>query len=402
MTADSVQITSRLFDTQVPLLICKTGRYPNHHGGLFLARSVGRMGVPVAAMVESRFTPLAVSRYVTQRYPALQVQPTADEFVARIASIARDLRVRPVLAATDDEAAVLIDENADDLAPYARVPRQVPGMSRRVATKSDLSALCTQLGVGTPRTMAPASVGEFVSFAEECRYPLVVKNEQPFSRRTRPGVDSTLVLNDADQAHDFAKLFDPQAPVIVQEYIPREHQMNLIYQGYRSSGSEQIVSFTGVKWRDWPVGSGETTLCQGVVDVPLRALGERLLDGLDYRGVCDLDVVVDRRDASLNLVDFNPRFGANAAAFVARNGLDLVRAYHLDLTGQPLPASEQVDGVFFQVEHSDRLALRGGHPDRRVAVDAVSAFTSPDDPRPGVASGVRRGLGAVRRWGRSG
>ena len=57
------------FDTAVPALVVKAGRYPVHAGGLAAARSLGRVGVPVAAMVDDVATPLAQSRYVKRRLP---------------------------------------------------------------------------------------------------------------------------------------------------------------------------------------------------------------------------------------------------------------------------------------------------------------------------------------------
>jgi D-aspartate ligase len=46
-------------DRTVPALLVKVGRYPEHHGGVGVIRTLGRRGVPVHAMVEDRFTPAA-------------------------------------------------------------------------------------------------------------------------------------------------------------------------------------------------------------------------------------------------------------------------------------------------------------------------------------------------------
>jgi hypothetical protein len=59
-------------DRTVPALLVKIGHYPQHAEGLGVLRTLGRLGVPVHAMVEDRFTPAAVSRYATRRF----VRPT--------------------------------------------------------------------------------------------------------------------------------------------------------------------------------------------------------------------------------------------------------------------------------------------------------------------------------------
>ncbi|NUO42057.1 MAG: ATP-grasp domain-containing protein, partial [Streptomyces sp.] len=51
-------------DREVPGLIVKFGDYPLHHGGVGAIRSLGRLGVPMYAITEDRYTPAAASRYL--------------------------------------------------------------------------------------------------------------------------------------------------------------------------------------------------------------------------------------------------------------------------------------------------------------------------------------------------
>src|SRR5919199_632875 len=55
-------------DASTPAFIVKLRRYPLHHGGVGAIRSLGRLGVPVFAVTEDRFTPAAVSRYLRARF----------------------------------------------------------------------------------------------------------------------------------------------------------------------------------------------------------------------------------------------------------------------------------------------------------------------------------------------
>lgn len=59
-------------DRAVPGLIVKIGNYPLHHGGVGAIRSLGRLGVPMYALTEDRWTPAAVSRYLRRAF----VRPT--------------------------------------------------------------------------------------------------------------------------------------------------------------------------------------------------------------------------------------------------------------------------------------------------------------------------------------
>ncbi|WP_315896409.1 hypothetical protein [Streptomyces sp. P9(2023)] len=52
------------FDTRVPAVLVRLDRNPFHHGTLGAARSLGRAGVPVHAVLESLTGPAARSRYL--------------------------------------------------------------------------------------------------------------------------------------------------------------------------------------------------------------------------------------------------------------------------------------------------------------------------------------------------
>jgi hypothetical protein len=52
------------FDTTVPVLLFRANSYVIEHGTLGVVRSLGRLGIPVYAMVEHRFSPIVASRYL--------------------------------------------------------------------------------------------------------------------------------------------------------------------------------------------------------------------------------------------------------------------------------------------------------------------------------------------------
>ena len=91
----------------------------------------------------------------------------------------------------------------------------------------------------------------------------------------------------------------------------------------------------------------------------LRHQVTRLLGQLGYRGFLDLDLRLDARDGQYKLLDFNPRLGAQLRLFCDSAGVDVATAAYLDLTGQPIPAGEQVDGRGFVVENDDPLGALG-------------------------------------------
>ncbi|KQX11646.1 hypothetical protein ASC82_17360 [Streptomyces sp. Root431] len=396
-----------LLDPTVPALLAKVGGYPQHHGGLGVVRTLGRAGVTVHAVVEDRLTPVALSRHLSRAF----VRPTTglerqDVLVGVLLDIGRSIGAPCVPVPTDDEAAILFAEHAEALSECFLLPRVDPGLPRLLAGKATLHALCEELGVAAPRTRVPGNRDELVDAGRELGFPVVLKNREAWTRLRDPAVGGTTAVRDERGLLD---RFAPGAlpPLLVQEYIPREWAEDWITHLYCGTGGEPRVAFTGLKLRSWPPYAGVTTRAVALANPTLAKLAADLCRRIGYSGVADLDWRYDRRDELYKLVDFNPRTGAQFRLFETIDGVDVVRAMHLDLTGRDVPPGPQVDGRVFvagQLDLPSVLAwLREEHrlpPALLPGPDTERAWLSREDPLPAAAEGVRF-LGAVaRRIGR--
>ena len=79
----------------------------------------------------------------------------------------------------------------------------------------------------------------------------------------------------------------------------------------------------------------------------------RLVRGTGYKGILDIGFRFDQRDGSYKLLDVNPRLGATFRLFVGQNGMDVIRAQYLHLTGQLVPLSRILIGRRWIVEDAD-------------------------------------------------
>ncbi|MEU2239364.1 ATP-grasp domain-containing protein [Streptomyces sp. NPDC018338] len=396
-----------LLDPTVPALLAKVGGYPQHHGGLGVVRTLGRAGVTVHAVVEDRLTPVALSHHLSRAF----VRPTTglerqDVLVGVLLDIGRSIGAPCVPVPTDDEAAILFAEHAEALSECFLLPRVDPGLPRLLAGKATLHALCEELGVAAPRTRVPGNRDELVDAGRELGFPVVLKNRDAWTRLRDPAVGGTTAVRDERGLLD---RFAPGAlpPLLVQEYIPREWAEDWITHLYCGTGGEPRVAFTGLKLRSWPPYAGVTTRAVALANPTLAKLAADLCRRIGYSGVADLDWRYDRRDELYKLVDFNPRAGAQFRLFETIDGVDVVRAMHLDLTGRDVPPGPQVDGRVFvagQLDLPSVLAwLREEHrlpPALLPGPDTERAWLSREDPLPAAAEAVRF-LGAVaRRIGR--
>nr|WP_202425258.1 ATP-grasp domain-containing protein [Streptomyces sp. HUCO-GS316] len=401
-----------MLDNEVPVLLARIGNYPLHHGSLGVVRTVGRLGVPVHAVVEDRFTPVALSRHLRR---GIVWPTTGREEPERLAdgllSIGRAIGARCVAVPTDDEAAILLAEHADRLKECFLLPPVPAHLPRLLACKASLHRICCEAGVPSPRSRAPESRDELVDAGRELGYPLVLKNLAAFSRLRTPAVcGSTTVVPDERELLD--RFPDAPPPVLVQECIPRQQAEDWITHIYCGAGGVPRVLFTGLKLRSWPPYAGMTARAVALRNPELARLAERLCRRIGYSGLADLDWRYDRRDGQYKLVDFNPRTGAQFRLFENVHGIDVVRAMHLDLTGREVPDGPQAEGRVFVAGQLDfPSAAAWLREEGRVPSDLLRerpterAWLCRDDPLPAVAEAIRfTGLVARRlmRSARSG
>ncbi|MCW8097399.1 carboxylate--amine ligase [Streptomyces tauricus] len=388
--AKSAAVVPLYLDREVPGLIVKFGDYPLHHGGVGAIRSLGRLGVPMYAITEDRYTPAAVSRHLRRAF----VWPTtgteqAERLVEGLLRVGRRIGRPAVLIPTDEEAAVLIAEHQAELTGSFLFPRVRAGLPRRLASKQGLHELCVEHGVPSPRAAFPESYGEIEDFAAKARFPLVAKNREAFVRRARPAVHGTTRIATQEGLLRLARDWGERPGVILQEYLPREDAEDWIVHAYFDADSAPLALFTGVKVRSWPPHAGMTANAYVVDNPELADLAARFIKQIGFSGVIDLDLRFDRRDGRYKLLDFNPRMGAQFRLFENGSGIDVIRAMHLDLTGRAVPEGEQLAGRRYIVENIDLPALlayrRSGYttphaPDRPSGTEL--AWLAADDLRP--------------------
>jgi D-aspartate ligase len=377
-------------DTDVPVLLVKLGRHPYHHGALAAVRSLGRAGVPTYAITEDPYTPVARSRYLTGRFawPTVGTEKP-EQIVDRLLRIGARIGRPTVAIATDDAAAVLLAEHADALRPQFLLPRVPPDLPRTLANKEGMYELCLRASVPTPRTSFPSTVSEAVKYARELTYPVVAKNTEPWTPRAGQLVKCTTVIADE---HELLQRFDGLPSLnglLLQEYIPHEESEDWFVGVHASAGA--ALRFVGRKARAWPPRSGVTADGRATPNATLSELTARFVEEIGWQGPASMDWRLDLRDGRYLLVDFNVRVGAQFRCGQTENGVDLVRAVHLDLTGRRVPAVAQdytrrilVGNLLLPSLVGERVSRLPRPPRPRNGSRTERAWIAADDPVPAV------------------
>ena len=407
------------FDTSVAALVLNFSAYPFHQSSLGITRSLGRLGIPVFAVQRNSFIPSGVSRYLRGKFLWRTDAQDSDRFLEEMASIGKILDRPTILVPTDDLSAILIAEHADELASqfiFARPPATLP---RMLANKRCLYQLCHRFRDPCPHTVFPHSHEELIDLTAHMQFPVVVKATEPWLLPR--SIKSTAIVSSRQEIIGYFDNFwrkSPATTLMIQKMIPASSSEDWFVHGYCDHQSNPIAVFTGVKLRSYPAFAGPTTLGRSVRNDALRQQAIKLFSAIGYHGIMDLDFRLDRRDGRYNLLDFNPRIGAQFRLFQdswrdrcrARASLGSYRTRCTD-------CGPQIEGRAFIVESHDLLSsfscYRSGDLKMRewvlslravaegawwatddllpffahVPVDAVSRRLSRSPPRPEPAKG---------------
>ncbi|MCT4355606.1 ATP-grasp domain-containing protein [Streptomyces sp. Je 1-79] len=381
------------FDTRVPAVLVRLDRNPFHHGTLGAARSLGRAGVPVHAVLESPTSPAARSRYVhTRPTPA---SPTA--LPAALTDLLLRLSGRhatpALLVPLDDLSALALAEHRAELTDRYLLPDQSAEQLARVADKAALAETCRALALPHPPTGLPESAEEAATMAWSLGLPVVAKWSRPWLLPPGSGLRSTSIVRSlADVRALYARTAEAGSRLLLQQLLPPGRELDWFVHGYADSAGRCAAGATGRKERSWPGGAGLTAVGRWAANPAIERAAGELLSALGYRGVFDLDFRLDRSTGAYHLLDFNPRPGAQFRLFADADGLDVVRAMHLDLTGRPVPAHSPSYGRRFVVENYAALSVLTS-PRRRYAPEPAdtprgrteTAWFAADDLTPAFA-----------------
>ena len=236
-------------DASYPALIVKANRGMFHHGSVGIARTLGRLGVPVYAVTDDAYTPLAASRYLTRAFVWDDGAAGPESFRREMAKIGAAIGRPTVLYPIDDLSAALVSENARFLSRQFVFPQARPDIVRQMADKASFSAFCDRIGIATAMSLIPGNSREVREFADRTGFPVVMKAVTQWA--LVEGLKSTTIVRNRQQLDEICKILDRAdfPGVLLQEFIPGE---DWIYHGYRTSRAHSSLSFSGRKLLSYP------------------------------------------------------------------------------------------------------------------------------------------------------
>lgn len=345
-------------ENSVPVVVLVSSQ----HGGLGIIRSLGRQGIPVYGVHQSKWEPAARSHFLRQVFVWDFSSASTDDSLTFLLELAQTIGKRPILIPTSDITACFVAANSDLLANQYLLATPSPEVVHQFFSKKRTNDLCQKLGVPTAVTTLVQSKEEALDFARTWKFPVIVKGQDgAFLRKKNENARVAIVSGEEELLNIFDLNSNGGDPgLILQEYIAGDDDTVWMFNGYFNEQSECLFGATGRKLRQFPAHRGSTSLgiCQKNELVEAQTM--RLMQAVRYRGPLDMGYRFDARDGQYKLLDVNARIGSTFRLFAAENGLDVSRVLYLHLTQQTIPPSPVREGRKWIVENNDLISsLRG-------------------------------------------
>lgn len=344
-TRDKIDIPNR--DKAVLVLNCKLG-------ALAIMRSLGCYGIHIHGVDESATSPGMLSRFCKGRTVMAFDESDPEPYIGKVLELGRDLGKGTVLIPTSDGLATMVAENRERLSQFFVFQDNDPVLIDRLVSKKKMFGLAREVNVPTALTRFPQSRADVEEVLAETKFPVMLKAIHGDRLAQRTGKKMVIIPNAEELLQSYDDLEDPEEPnLMIQELIPGGDDEVYIFNGYFNADSDCLAAFTGHKIRQTPIHTGAASLgeCRWHKDV--AELTQKFMKDIGYRGILDIGYRLDPRDGKYKVLDINPRVGQAFRLFVGENGMDVVRALYLDLTGQKVPQDTPREGRRWMIEDYD-------------------------------------------------
>lgn len=355
----------RIADTSTPVVIFKLFE----HCGAGIMRSLGRLGISVHGIDPDPWNPGLRSRYCRGRFIRNLEDASPDEALRFLFEVGGKIGGRPILLSNGDLPSLFLADHAPELRDAYLIQTPAAELVRSLSDKRQMYFMAKKYGVPTAETVFPQSRRDVLEFLESGRaaFPIMLKGMNSALLQQRTGLRMIIVRDEKELLEKYDQLEDPSNPnLMLQEYIPGGDDSVWMFNGYFNAQSDCLVGFTGRKLRQYPVYTGMTALGICLENEFVDKATRHFMKQINYKGILDIGYRYDARDGQYKLLDVNPRVGATFRLFVGDNGLDVVRALYLDLTGQPVPHSHLREGRKWVVEDNDFISFRNYRRDGKL------------------------------------
>ena len=275
------------------------------HGSLEIARSLGRRGIPVWAIIADNPLP-TLSRYV--EHSLSWSGPRQHGAVASLKDLALCHGLDGwVLFAGGDDDLCFISQNHSALSSVFTLVSPAWDTICWAYDKRRMNLRAIELDIAQPATRYPRSRDHLQGLG--LRYPVVLKPSVHEGRNAFAGAKAWRAddLNTLVTRYDKAQSLVGAERIMVQELIPGDGRAQFSYAAVWDRGAP-IGSLVARRRRQYPIDFGYTSTFVETIELPeIAEAATRFLRSINYSGLVEVEFKYDERDDCYKILDVNAR-----------------------------------------------------------------------------------------------
>jgi len=301
--------------------------------GYGIVRSLVPYGIPVIGFYTQRNLPEARTRLCIKK---IRYQGESD-LIEKLHQLIDELDTRPVLILTTDYYVSFFLENRKFIEENFLIQLPSNDVVNLLLDKVQFSEYAEKNNILIPRCDLLFKEEDLDRIDEKLDFPVVLK---PYNRTTRwtearfPKAYQLSDMDDVRRVYREVSAIEPR--LLLQEWIPGKDS-NLHYcLTYFTAENDCLASFTGIKIRQWPVGTGSTATTAPIENPYVLEKTCEIFKALDYQGFGSIEYKRHENNGKYYLIE--PTVGRlNQQEYVATiNGINMpLRCYNY-ITGSDI------------------------------------------------------------------
>lgn len=313
---------------------------------LGVVRELGRAGIPVIGIAQSRHAIGLHSRYLAKGI--VLEKPRSEAMLTMIRELGEEFGEIPLLTVSEVNLNWLLT-NRQHLGKIKPILPNAESL-KIVLDKAKTLAIAQTLGIAVPKTIEPDSLDAIEQLLLTLTFPVVLKWKDPnaigslLSSNNIPLIKAEYAL-DAEQLRTIGKRYLSVGKwPLIQEYCPGTGlgQFFFIHDG------KALRRFQHIRIAEWPPEGGFSSVCESLPLTEHAELQEKsiaLLRAIEWEGIAMVEYRFDPKTGKAVLMEINGRFWGSFPLAVQCGAGFAYLAYMVNGLGKEAELEKALTGV---------------------------------------------------------
>jgi len=316
-----------------------------HANGLGLLRALGSKGVDTYLVDKNKYNLGRYSRFC-KGFFSIPKDDYNDHkrFVNFLEELKKKLKLdRPIIFPTHDDQVFVLSKYKKRLEKNFIVSVPDWEVTEKCYNKVLTSKIAKEIDIPIPKSFFIKDGTTLEEINKSVDYPCIIKPGIMHEFYEKSGKKAFKVHNFGEMKEKFreaSSITDPEN-LIIQDIIPGGPE-NLYSYGCFFKDGYDVASLLKISRRQVPMDFGTSTYVEKAYSDEVTEMSKKLLDHIDYNGLCEVEFKKDPRDGEFRFFEINPRPWKWHSLFLA-NGINVPYILYKDMIGEDIERYSQDD-----------------------------------------------------------